>query len=301
MNLKSSFFIFLALIFCGSKGYAQTLQEIEAELAALQYKIGDAPTDQERVEANETFRKTLIKAFGEEGVYDYPFSSLLKIGMLPSGDGAFKLFTWNLPKTDGTYTYCAFLVFPDGKDYTELIDSEDLTMEDESKTFTDKNWYGALYYHIQPVKEKGDTYYTLLGWDGNNKLSNMKIIDALEIDKRGKVEFGKPVFTTENGIRNRQIFEFAKNAQMMLSYIPAKDAIVYQVLAAISGAVENNRAYYGPSSAHNALRLNKGIWLLEEETDMTQPKSDPNKAQFNFPSRPDLNRQRDGKNPLTGK
>ena len=40
-------------------------------------------------------------------------------------------------------------------------------------------WYGMLYYKIVPVKIKRKKYYTLLGWDGNDKITAKKIIDVL--------------------------------------------------------------------------------------------------------------------------
>ena len=38
---------------------------------------------------------------------------------------------------------------------------------------SENSWFGALYYKIIPVV-KNKTYYTLLGWDGNDMFSNKK-------------------------------------------------------------------------------------------------------------------------------
>ncbi len=291
--------LFSLLLLISISLHAQDLQSLEAEMAALQVTVGSALTDDERLKASEELQDKFEKAFKADEAFTYPFELLYKVGKFDSGDGAFRLFNWNIPHLDGTNTYKAFLLFPNGK-YTELVDTEELTHADETKTFTHKNWYGALYYYIQPITDKDGTYYTLLGWDGGNKKTNKKVIDALVIDKRGRVELGKLVFETEDGMRHRQVFEYAKDAQMLLSYLPPKDAIVYQVLAPIKGSAEGNYAFYGPSTAYNGLRLNKGIWELEKEIDMSRPKSVERKPHFDFPDRPDLNRKREKVNPLTG-
>jgi hypothetical protein len=197
--------------------------------------------------------------------------------------------------------YHALLLFPGGAGYTELVHKPLEEGIDPKRIYTEKDWYGALYYHIKPVKEKGQTYYTLLGWDGAAAKSNFRVLDALTLDKKGRAEFGHQVFQTQDGYANRRVFEYAKDAKMMLDWLPARASIVFNDLAPITGAAEGNYAFYGPSGAYHAYALNDGQWQLEEYIDMSRPKSEEEKPQFNFPARPDLNKIRAPENPLIGK
>jgi hypothetical protein len=280
---------------------AQDLSQLESLMVPLQHLIANAPTDEERTAASQAFREKLLQILASPEAFDYPFANLAKLGKLTSPDGTFRLISWNVPHTDGTYRYHCFVLYPGTKGYTELVDAATLQRSDEMRTYTSSDWYGALYYHIQPVVEKKSTYYILLGWDGNNKTTNQKLIDAMVVAKDGSITFGKPVFASENGIRHRRVFEYAKEVQMTLTYLPEKEAFVFDDLQPRVGYAVGNYAYYGPSEQHHAYRLVKGIWELEYNTDMRRPKSAESGAQFNFPERPNLNRKRESTNPLQGR
>ena len=60
-----------------------------------------------------------------------------------------------------------------------LEDSNTLNEHNNNKKLNYKNWYGCLYYDIIPIKVGKEKYYTLLGWDGNNKNTTKKIIDVV--------------------------------------------------------------------------------------------------------------------------
>lgn len=290
------------LIFClffQLGAIAQELTSLEEKMVEYQNVIGSSELDSERLDAARELRETWISAFALDSTFDYSFSRLDKVGVLMSPDKEFKLINYNVPMRDGSYRYYAFVLFPNGK-YTELLDRAELSDSDSDRTYTNEDWYGALYYHIQLVKHKRDVYYTLIGWDGNSALSNKKVLDVIEIGKRGKITFGKPIFAVENGYAHRRIFEYAKNAQMTLTYLSVKAAIVFDVLEPRLSGAEGNPAYYGPGTSHNAYRLEDGKWILQENIDMSRPKSEEGKAQFNFPDRPDLDRIRKKSNPLIG-
>ncbi len=283
-----SFFLFLSANIA-----AQDFASIESMMVPLQHIIGNGDTDLDRERASESFREKLLQIIGTPGGYNYPFSNLAKLGKVSSPDGAFRLIGWNVPQTSGKYIYHTFLLYPEGKGFVEFKDNAELTHSDELRTYTAQEWYGALYYHIQPVNLKKETYYVLLGWDGNNKSSNKKVMDALQLDKKGEIIFGRPIFASERGIRSRRIWEYAKDVQMTLNYLSEKEAFVFDDMQPRVGYALGNYAYYGPGNTHNAYRLVKGIWELELNTEMSRPKSAETKSQFNFPARPDLNKKRE--------
>ncbi len=280
---------------------SQDFPGLESMMVPLQHIIGNGDTDEERVAASASFRSKLIDILDAPGGTDYPFNNLAKLGKVSSPDGAFRLLGWNVPMNNGTYSYYVFVVFPEGKGYVELLDNATLTHDDELRSYSAEEWYGALYYAIQPVQWKNDKYYVLLGWDGNSKTSNKKVIETMQIQKKGRITFGKQVFGSEKGVRYRRVFEYAKDVQMTLKYLPEKEAFIFDEMQPRLGYAVGNYAYYGPGTTHNAYRLVKGVWELELNTDMSRPKSEEGKSQFNFPDRPDLNKIRNPSGTPDGK
>ena len=267
----------------------------------LQEDIIDGKTDEIRETASQNLRDLLIKAFAEDGVFEYPFENLFRVASITSPDKAFRLFNWNQPHLDGTYSYYAFILLPQKGDYIELEDNGELTKDLENKTLKASNWYGALYYEIFPVHHKKESYYVLMGWDGNNRLSNKKVLDVLSLDKKGNVTLGKPVFQTATGMSHRQVLEYAKQARVNLRFMASKDAIIYDRLEPEKAGLAGQYAYYIPSTAYNGYKLNKeGTWDLIEFIDMSRPESEEKGAEFNFPDRVRFNRHQNNSTPARG-
>src|SRR5690606_2261086 len=63
------------------------------------------------------------------------------------------------------------------------------------KIYSERDWYGALYYNIIPSKKgkKRKRMYMLLGWDGQSEYASLKVIDVLSITPRG-VKLGADIF-----------------------------------------------------------------------------------------------------------
>jgi hypothetical protein len=302
VNSIQSFFILLICLVSAPAHllHAQSaIATLESTIAALQEQVGTAVTDAERLKASDKLHETLIGAFELDEVFVHPFPSWSKVGAMRSPDQAFRLFNWNIPKLDGSHEYRCVLLFPD-KTYYSLKGKKSPGKAEEDKVINADEWYGALYYYIQPVKHKSETWYTLLGWEGHNLTSNKKVIDVLWFDNKGRPSFGKAVFKHENHTYHRRVFEYNKAAQMTLSYLPAKEAIVYNELVPQSGSSDGNYAFYMPGTAYHGYHLEKELWIHDEKVDMTRPKGDEDKPQFNFPARPDLNKVRSTQNPLSG-
>jgi hypothetical protein len=278
----------------------QDAAALEQRIAGLQTILAEGETEAERLEASEGIAAIIKESSEVEGLFTHPFDELINIGVLESGDGEFRFFNWNVPLDGERFTYRALLLFSDGQ-VVELEDSLELTRELESRVLNASEWYGALYYEIHPVKEKKRKYYTLVGWDGNNSLSNKKVLDALVIDKKKNVQLGLDVFQNGNIYLRRRVFEYSDKAIMTLRYVEPKEAIVFDVLEPLQAGLKGQYQFYGPSTIYSGYVLEKdGTWRLEEVVDMSRPKDAEKGAQFNFPDRPDINRQRKKVNPLTG-
>lgn len=213
------------IIGCFSNISAQNIevfQKYEMELKALSEKIHFAQNDREKYAANEEFTLKLKKILLYENSFKYPFDSLESIARLVSPDKKFKIFNWVLPKEDGTYVYFGFIQsYNKAKKKYDLYLLEDHSLEikkAETKTLEANNWYGALYYKIIYTKSSGRKYYTLLGWDGNTKLTSMKLIEVLTFKSNGKPIFGSSIFKCNRKRIKRYFFEYAADASISLKY-----------------------------------------------------------------------------------
>lgn len=290
----------VTLLFCiVFSAQGQDPAELEKEMALLQKQIGKAPTAKERLEASDQFEVLLLECFGSKETFEYPFSNLSKVAKLTPEDGAFRVFNWNIPLEEGKHAFRMYLLLPNGK-FIKFKDTQELRHENQSRSIESDDWYGALYYEIHPVKVKRETYYTLIGWDGNDELTTKKVIDVLVFEKKNKVTLGFPLFENEGNLLHRRLFEYADDVVFNLKWLEPKEMIIFDRLEPKSQNLEGNYAFYGPSTAYDGYEWDGNVWKLNEFVDMTRPKSAESGAQFNFPDRPDFNRKREKNNPLIG-
>lgn len=281
--------------------FGQTLAEVEALMNEQLTLVGEAETSDARIAANDAFKNLLLASFDSVGIFEYPFDRVPKLAALVSPDEKFRLFNWHRPMPDGTHRYEAIVLFPDGKGYVELTNATDLEAAQNIAEILPADWYGALYYDIVPVSKKKQDYYVLLGWDATSEITTRKVIDALHFDKNGDLILGKPVFETEDGYLHRRVFEYAGDVSMTLKYVDLMDAIVFDKLEPLQPGLKGQYQYYGPGTGLSGYTVSKdGSLELTETMDMSRPKEVESEARFNFPDRPDYNRIRGKKNPLTG-
>lgn len=263
-------FVFGSFLMVAQKGVDSTFIDSERELNKFGYDIINGLDDESREMANTQFHDLLLEVVSSDHSFAYHFDSLKTISILTSGN--VKLYNWMLPKGDGTYRYFAFLQLKvDENSYrvTELIDQSDKIETPVNKVLTPKNWYGALYYKIIHDKKSGSNDYTLLGWDGNNNLTNKKIIDVMVVSGNGMVKFGASIFKMKRKTYKRVIFEYSKSAVMSLKYHPEEKKIVFDYLVPISSSLAGIFEYYGPSlNRFDAFVINNKKWLYEPDTEI---------------------------------
>lgn len=200
-------------------------------------------------------------------------------------DGAFKLFTWNLPRPDGTHLFEGFLLArtPQGQALYELRDMTGKIAAPEVPELGPEKWYGALYYEVIPVKKGGRTYYTLLGWKGYSKAETRKVIEVLSF-KGGKPRFGAPLFSVNKEAKTRiksmrRVFGYAFNVTMTLRYDPELEAIIMDHLSPHRPDLKDQWAFYGPDMTHDGYFWHKGEWWFGPEIDLREPENaKPGKA-----------------------
>jgi len=265
-----------------------SLKVWEDSMVTIAPIILNGETDSVRYAAHAHFISILRAALKEEGSFKYPFKQLNTIAKLSPSDRSFRIFNWNLPRDDGTYEYFGIIqrYNKQYKNYQVFVledGSADIGKGDQ-KVLSGKTWYGAHYYSMVEMKKKRSKYYLLLGWDGNDRMSNKKIIDVLSFGKAGQPVFGKAVLGTPLGFKNRLVFEYHERASMSVQFKPEYKMIVYDHLSGNTEAVSGQAAFQGPDGSYDGLRYKRGKWHYVKDIDARNPKG-RKKDKYNDPQK----------------
>lgn len=255
------------------------------------------------VEKQNAANSQLLVAFQEaielDPNFNYAFDSLQKdIGILISPDKKFRIVHWNIARPDGTFEYFGYLqswfsqkakgsALKNNKrescQIRPLIDKS-AEIKNPDNAITDNNkWYGALYSKIIIKKTKTKTYYTLLGWDGNDKFSQKKIIEVLTFDaNNGTPHFGADIFNFEKKYPKRVIFEYSATCSMSLRYSAKKDSIVFGHLAPTSPQLTGQFQYYCCDMSYDGFGFKKGRWNYGADVKAVNEKDEKDKL-YNDP------------------
>lgn len=244
------------------------LQEIEQELDSLLDVLRTAETNAEKSSANAEFKQLMTQALNEPGALSYDFKLLETVGVIDSPDEQVRIVNWNVEQEDFSHTYHCFVLYNDNKKdevrVTELVDMSFGMPSQPTEIIDHENWYGALYYKIIPVKRGSKTIYTLLGWDHNSSLSQIKLIDAMYFTSSA-VKFGSPIFKMGKETKKRVFFEHSKKTSMFLNYEAHRERIMMDHLSPESPALKNFRSYYVPDMSYDAFEYEGKKWVLKED------------------------------------
>jgi hypothetical protein len=244
------------------------LNTFQDSLANLGKKFVNDQNDLERKNANYLFIKTLVSALKVPNSFLFKFDSVKSVSILNSPDNKFRIFSWPIMNNDGSYRFYGAIQMNNGgalklyplEDYSPIFKNPQDSVTDNNK------WYGAQYYKIIPVYGT-DPHYVLLGWKGNTIKSTKKVIEVLSF-KNDKVQLGSPIFTEKGKNRKRIIFEYNRQASMLLKYVPDQNLIVFDNLAPPDKKLKDKPETYGPDLTYNGYRLKNGKWEYVDNLDM---------------------------------
>ena len=249
-----------------------SVSRYEQELDSLFNSLYNAGNNFEKERINNEIIIRFEKALAIKESFSFPFDSLKNIGKIISADKKLRLFTWNIPFSDGTHKYFGFIQYypPRAKDFSvyKLTDKKNGIDLPEEKILSDTNWFGALYYEIVEARHKGVTYYTLLGFDFNNLLTSKKIIDILYFNGDTIPVFGKPVFNYQDNLLNRIIFEYSSKVSMSLKYNKNLKMIIYDHLSPSKPSYKDHYMFYGPDFSYDGLKFDNDRWNLIKNIDV---------------------------------
>lgn len=242
-----------------------------------------AKTEGQRKNFSTLFRQTLEQTLRTDGSFNFPFDSLRNArAMLESSDKQVRIFTWNLQADDGTQKYFGFVQAYNKKTKKHevywLRDKSDEIKDPENATVDNAKWFGAFYYNIVEKKIKKKKYYFLFGWDGNNFVTNKKLIDVLYFSDKDLPKFGESLFADEKGkIKKRIIFEYQANVYFSLRYDEDADMIVFDHLSPSNENLEGQFQFYGPDFTYDGFQFKDGKWQYVKNVDVRNSKDKTDK------------------------
>lgn len=227
--------------------------------------------DNDRIRINDSIRLILESYVASDTVFNHRFSNLRYLGQITSPDSLLKIVTWNLILTNSPSRYYCYFIRkqkPDGKNkiYRLTANYSEPQVKTDT-TYTESDWYGALYYEIKPFVINNKKCWVLLGIDYGNPFISRKIIEVLSFAPDDSIIFGRKWFASGDKIKFRDVFEYASNAMMSLRFT-SDSSVVFDHLVPFSPSLKDDRQYYGPDYSTDAYNFEKGLWRLKINVDV---------------------------------
>jgi hypothetical protein len=272
--------LFIGMTYSPAQSGLINFTEAVAVLKVMGDSILKGSADSVRLDYARRFENQLTTLLNEKGSMDYDFSSLHNVSVLTAPDRCLRIYTFICPAVDGSfYRYYGFVQWrksrKDNAHTVRLTQSPAGTPLSERMIYPAGMWPGALYYRMIHTRFKGKHYYTLLGWQGNNRFTTRKMIDVLTLDN-DRILFGAPLFESETGIGQRIVFEYNAQAVMSLTYDTKRKRIVFDHLSPPSPELTGHFSTYGPDFTYDAYRWKAGRWQLIKNVEVRNlPEADP--------------------------
>ena len=221
--------------------------------------------DSERIQINDSIRLILDSYVKSDSVFTHRFTNLRYLGQIVSPDSSLKIITWNLvlENEPGKY-FCYFIrkqdAVKENKIYRLSVTYNEKPVDSDT-TYTESDWYGALYYDLRPFIIDNIRCWILLGIDYGNSEISRKIIEVLSFTPDNSIVFGRKWFASGEEKTYRAVFEYASNAMMSLRF-RSESSIIFDHLVSFSSTHKDDRQYYGPDYSFDAYNFENGLWKL---------------------------------------
>ncbi|MFT5780341.1 MAG: hypothetical protein ACI837_003303 [Crocinitomicaceae bacterium] len=258
-----------SILFLSSLGISQEeyMAQKEDELVILLDELRDSDNDADKATLNEAFKKKMGDVLLDKLALTYPFSKLTTVGFIDSPDELVRIVNWNVEQADKSQRYFGFVLHVDKrkkKYYVTELKEDLFGVRQPEEVVTSDLWYGALYYKIIPVKKGSKMIYTVLGWDGNTTMSNIKLIDAMYMTG-STVKFGNPIFKVGKEIKRRVFYEHSEKITMLLRYEENRGRIMMDHLSPEAPTMKGYYSFYVPDLSYDAFKFIGNKWVLHED------------------------------------
>ncbi|QTN39062.1 hypothetical protein HZ996_07920 [Cryomorphaceae bacterium] len=249
-------------------GIEKTTMDLwEDELGMMGQVVLNGRSDSLKRYHNEVMRAGFREMLKQKESFRYRFDRLTTVSKLMAPDEKFRIYTWMLPLENGLHEFYGFIQIPGEEEFrvVELFDNHQ-GMENRDFALGDAdNWFGCLYYEIRKERYKGEVLYTLLGWNGKDPFSNMKIFEILTFDIADRPRFGKPIIHVDSNPRTRFILEYGEDAGVSFRWNRKLGMYVFDHLVPKEGAQPGMYAFYIPDFSYDAIEFRDGeFWLVED-------------------------------------
>jgi hypothetical protein len=262
--------IFFVLFLVCNQLAAQSIAQLEDQIKKTAFNIVNAETYSERVTADSSFTRGLVRALKTPYSFNHKFDSLITVSTLFSPDSTFKIFTWQLLAEDEKSYRQKGAIQMNTKDGSlqliPLFDCSEFTDAPTDSVRDVKHWIGAIYYKIIPKKFNNKTYYTLLGLDGNNAVTHKKWMDVMYFDNDNKPVFGGNFFVYKNDEfkpkqpTSRFVIEYKKESIVKMNYDIDLDLIIFATLISEENDPTKKETLV-PYGTYEGFKWDKGKWI----------------------------------------
>ncbi len=257
--------VLISLLFLLQQAKGQNIGDVEYFFS----KIAAESAENEMLLYNDSLTEALLSYLQSvDDVIGTDIPEVKYLGQICPSDSLLKIFSWNIPLTVDENLYnCIIHNRKTGENILLQSSSGLKSINDESIIESD-NWYGSLYYDIEPADESGNMTYILLGFDPNNVSANSKVVEILHFDTQGKPLFGKMLIRDDDRMLSRMIFRYSPLATMMLRFRDDRSGIVFDHLSPASPGYEGQYRYYGPDFSYDELEIHEGQLILTKDVDL---------------------------------
>ncbi len=265
------FFLFHLQVFSQEPEYLKVMETEEKLQKAFDELYSDPTLNQDSI--NQMIMQTFESVLATWDGFYYKWKKLDKIGIVWSEDKRLKIITWYIQKNPDEYKYYGFIQYKPAKNKRNReillyqLDDHSGEMRDPAVAEVSANrWFGCLYYDVRQFGKPKDTYYTLLGYDFNDRLSTIKLIEILTFNKQGEPLFGGEIHSDKK-VYARLLNEYSSDLVISQKYLPRLDMIIFDHLEPFQPIFEGNYRFYGPVGSYDGLRFDDGKFFLEEDVD----------------------------------
>lgn len=240
----------------------------------LAFELLNTADDSLKKQLNQDLKELLILECSKPEAISHSFEEVKSLSILTSEDSVFRLFNWNIPWSDGTFDFeCGLLKRikdTDDADFYFLKSIEDSVQLTEQSPSPKNEWIPSLYYQVITKKTERLTYYTLLSWDGNNRLTTKKYIEVFWFDQAGEMRFGAPILVENGKAHKRKVFEYAAQNTLNLKFNSDLNRIEFDHLVPSNPRLAGVYEYYGADLSFDAYYWKNNRWEFESDIDIEE-------------------------------
>lgn len=268
--------IFVIILSAGTYNVSGQNQDPSLLLGRLFSRVHLAVDDREKIRLNDSIDIIVNQYVRSDSVLSHNFPYLRNLGQILSPDSRLKIVNWNLVLRDGTNRYFVYIISKARKkdDVNKVYALKAVSRSqnpDTMKVYDESNWYGALYYSIQPFRNGKKDCYLLLGIDFGRDMMTRKTIDILTFDENGKLLFGSDCLIRGGKRKFRHVIEYSSDGLVSLR-MNSRKMVVFDHISPYSSGHEGMADSMGAGLSFDGYRLKHGNWEYISNVDVRNKK-----------------------------